>query len=102
MHTVPPGEGLIGTVWQTTQPVSLADVRDVPELARLREPPLGTAALMATSLLSGKQNMGVLAVGNGRIGAPFTTSEFVVFKSTTEQPDFAHYSSIIDSHATEK
>src|SRR3954452_25597424 len=43
MHSVPPGEGLIGTVWQTAQPVSLADVRDVPELARLRETPLGTA-----------------------------------------------------------
>src|SRR5438477_10979465 len=27
MHSVPPGEGLIGTVWQTAQPVSLADVR---------------------------------------------------------------------------
>ena len=50
MHSVPPGEGLIGTVWQTAQPVSLADVRDVPELARLRETPLGTASLMATSL----------------------------------------------------
>src|SRR4051812_24620000 len=65
MHNVPTGEGLIGTVWQTAQPVSLADVRDVPELARLRETPLGTASLMATPLLYGKQNMGVLAVGNG-------------------------------------
>ena len=37
MHSVPPGEGLIGTVWQTAQPVSLGDVRDVPELARLRD-----------------------------------------------------------------
>src|SRR6266478_3950676 len=76
MHSVAPGEGLIGTVWQTTQPVSLTDVRDVPELARLRETPLGTASLMATALLYGKQNMGVLAVGNGPMGAPFTPSDF--------------------------
>src|SRR6266481_9589229 len=102
MHSVPPGEGLIGTVWQTAQPVSLADVRDVPELARLRETPLGTASLMATSLLYGKQNMGVLAVGNGPMGAPFTPSDFVVFKSIAEQSAFALYNAIIYSEANEK
>src|SRR5436309_5330310 len=102
MHTVPPGEGLIGTVWQTTQPVSLADVRDVPELARLRETPLGTASLMATALLYGKQNMGVLAVGNGRMGAPFSQSDFVVFKSIAEQSAFDLYNAIIYSEANEK
>jgi len=102
MHSVPPGEGLIGTVWQTTQPVSLADVRDVPELARLRETPLGTASLMATALLYGKQNMGVLAVGNGPMGAPFTPSDFVVFKSIAEQSAFALYNAIIYSEANEK
>src|ERR1700720_81609 len=102
MHSVPPGEGLIGTVWQTAQPVSLADVRDVPELARLRETPLGTASLMATALLYGKQNMGVLAVGNGPMGAPFTPSDFVVFKSIAEQSAFALYNAIIYSEANEK
>src|SRR5213596_3506090 len=102
MHTVPPGEGLIGTVWQTAQPVSLTDVRDVPELARLRETPLGTASLMATALLYGKQNMGVLAVGNGPMGAPFTPSDFVVFKSIAEQSAFALYNAIIYSEANEK
>src|SRR6266853_4982474 len=102
MHSVPPGEGLIGTVWQTAQPVSLADVRDVPELARLRETPLGTASLMATSLLYGKQNMGVLAVGNGPMGAPFTPSDFVVFKSIAEQSAYALYNAIIYSEANEK
>jgi sigma-B regulation protein RsbU (phosphoserine phosphatase) len=85
MHNVATGEGLIGTVWQTGQPVSLGDVSEVPELARLRDTPLGTASLMATPLLYGKQNMGVLAVGNGPMGAPFTSSDFVVFKSIAEQ-----------------
>src|SRR5437868_1689208 len=102
MHSVPPGEGLIGTVWQTAQPVSLADVRDVPELARLRETPLGTASLMATPLLYGKQNMGVLAVGNGPRGTPFSPSDFVVFKSIAEQSAFALYNAIIYSEANEK
>src|SRR5881398_2139338 len=102
MHNVPPGEGLIGTVWQTAQPVSLTDVRYVPELARLRETPLGTASLMATPLLYGKQNMGVLAVGNGAMGAPFTPSDFVIFKSIAEQSAFALYNAIIYSEANEK
>src|SRR5438477_4121954 len=102
MHSVPPGEGFIGTVWQTAQPVLLTDVRDVPELARLRETPFGTASLMATSLLYGEQNMGVLAVGNGPMGAPFTQSDFVVFKSIAEQSDFALYEAISYSEANEK
>src|SRR5437016_11468651 len=102
MHNVPPGQGLIGTVWQTAQPVSLTDVREVPELARLRETPLGTASLMATPLLYGKQNMGVLAVGNGPMGAAFTPSDFVVFKSIAEQSAFALYNAIIYSEANEK
>src|SRR4029078_5630827 len=51
MHSVPPGEGLIGNVWQTAQTVSLGDVRDVPELARLREKPLGTAPPIGPALL---------------------------------------------------
>src|SRR5881398_429174 len=101
-HNVAAGEGLIGTVWQTGQPVSLGDVSEVPELTRLRETPLGTASLMATPLLYGKQNRGVLAVGNGPIGGPFTPSDFVVFKSIAEQSAFALYNAIIYSEANEK
>src|SRR5437016_735489 len=48
MHKVAAGEGLLGTIWQTGQPVSLADVSEVPELARLRETPLGAGSVMAT------------------------------------------------------
>src|SRR5437763_16186894 len=53
MHNVPPGEGLIGTVWQPAQPVPLGDLSQVAELARLRDTPFGTASLMATPLLHG-------------------------------------------------
>jgi len=45
---------------------------------------------MATSLLYGKQKHGaLLAVANGPMGAPFTPSDFVVFKSIAEQSAFA-------------
>ena len=57
---------------------------------------------MVTPLLYGKQNMGVLALGNGPMSAPFTQSDFVVFKSIAEQSAFALYNAIIYSEANEK
>jgi sigma-B regulation protein RsbU (phosphoserine phosphatase) len=101
-QSIPRGEGLLGTVWATAQPVCLADIRDAPDLASLRQTALGTASVMATPLLYGKQNMGVLALGNGPTGAPFSQSDFVVFKSIAEQSAFALYNAIIYSEANEK
>src|SRR5438045_7140576 len=46
--------------------------------------------------------MGVLAVGNGPMGAPFTPSDFSVFKSIAEQSAFALYNAIVYSEANEK
>lgn len=96
------GEGLLGTVWATAQPVCFEDIREVPELAHLRETALGTASVMATPLLYGKQNLGVLALGNGPTGTAFSQSDFVVFKSIAEQSAFALYNAIIYSEANEK
>src|SRR5438094_6500566 len=99
---IPRGEGLLGTVWASAQPICLADIREAPDLASLRETALGTASVMATPLLYGKLNMGVLALGNGPTGAPFSQSDFVVFKSIAEQSAFALYNAIIYSEANEK
>jgi sigma-B regulation protein RsbU (phosphoserine phosphatase) len=57
---------------------------------------------MVTPLLYGKQNMGVLALGNGSNSPPFSPSDFVVFKSIAEQSAFALYNAIIYSEANEK
>ncbi len=46
--------------------------------------------------------MGVLALANGITSAPFTQSDFVVFKSIAEQSAFALYNAIIYSEANEK
>lgn len=102
MQSVQRGNGLIGTVWQTSQPVCLTDIAEVPELALLRQTALGTSSVMATPLLYGKQNMGVLALANGPTGSPFSASDFVVFKSIAEQSAFALYNAIIYSEANEK
>jgi phosphoserine phosphatase RsbU/P len=102
LHAVIPGEGVLGRVWQTEQPVCLNELSEAPELAKLRDSALATASIMGAPLLYGKQNMGVLALGNGRMGAPFSQSDFVVFKSIAEQSAFALYNAIIYSEAGEK
>jgi sigma-B regulation protein RsbU (phosphoserine phosphatase) len=102
LHAIPPGEGIIGRVWQTREPVCLSDLANAPELAGLRGTSLGAASVMVTPLLYGKQNMGVLALGNGPTSPSFTPSDFVVFKSIAEQSAFALYNAIIYSEANEK
>jgi sigma-B regulation protein RsbU (phosphoserine phosphatase) len=102
LHAIGPGEGLIGRVWQTREPVLLTDLANAPELAGLRGTSLGAASVMVTPLLYGKQNMGVLALGNGPSSPSFSQSDFVVFKSIAEQSAFALYNAIIYSEANEK
>ena len=102
LHSIVAGEGVIGRVWQTGQPVTLNELSEAPELAKLRDSPLAVASVIAAPLLYGRQNMGVLALGNGRMGTPFSQSDFVVFKSISEQSAFALYNAIIYSEANEK
>src|SRR3954462_10760941 len=102
LHAIAPGEGIIGRVWQTREPVLLTDLANAPELAGLRGTSLGAASVMVTPLLYGKQNMGVLALGNGPTSPSFSQSDFVVFKSIAEQSAFALYNAIIYSEANEK
>src|SRR3954467_5563744 len=102
LHPLMVGEGLLGRVWQTGQPVYLNEFSEAPELAKLRESALSTGSAMIAPLLYGKQNLGLLALGNHAKGAPFTQSDFVVFKSITEQSAFALYNAIIYSEANEK
>lgn len=102
LHTVNPGEGLIGRVWQTGQPVWLNDLSGEPELAKLRGSAFGSGAVVTAALRYGNQDLGVLALANSPNGAPFSQGDFVVFKSIAEQSAFALYNAIIYSMANEK
>ena len=101
-HPINAHEGLVGRVWQSGEAIMLADLADAPELSRLRATALGAASVMITPLLYGRQNMGVLAIANGPMSVPFTPSDFVVFKSISEQSAFALYNAIVYSEANEK
>ena len=101
-HTIAPGEGIVGRVWENGAAACLTDLTDAPELAKLRDTTLGTNSVMVTPLLYGKQNLGALALANGPMSAPFSQSDFVVFKSISEQSAFALYNAIVYSEANEK
>ena len=88
LHVIAPGDGIIGRVWETRESVLTVDSA-------------GTS-VMVTPLMYAKQNMGVLALGNVRKSAPFSASDFVVFKSIAEQSAFALYNAVVYSEANEK
>ena len=102
LHMLDANEGLIGRVWKTGQAVCINEFSEAPELAKLRGSAFGSLSVMATALQYGDQNLGVLAVANGPMGAPFSQADFVVFKSIAEQSAFALYNAIIYSMANEK
>ena len=102
LHAVAVGEGVLGRVWQTGQPICLNEFSEAPELAKLDDSSFGAASVMVSALLYGKQNMGVLALANSSMGSPFSQSDFVVFKSIAEQSAFALYNAIVYSEANEK
>ena len=102
LHTIGSGEGSLGRAWQTGTPICLNEFSDAPELAKLRDSSLGATSVLVAPLFYAKQNMGVLALANSRMDAPFSQNDFVVFKSIAEQSAFALYNAIIYSEANEK
>ncbi|PYK30306.1 MAG: hypothetical protein DME57_07335 [Verrucomicrobia bacterium] len=101
-HTIDRDQGLLGRVWQSGAPSCINEFSEVPELANLRDSSFGASSVMFAPLLYAKQNMGVLALANSRLGSPFSQNDFVVFKSIAEQSAFALYNAIIYSEANEK
>src|SRR5213075_757363 len=95
LHSIAPGEGLIGRVWQTGQSVCLNEFSEAPELAKLRGIAFGSSSVMAASLRYGNQDLGVLALANGPVGPAFSQRDFVVFKSIAEQSAFDLYNATI-------
>ena len=100
LHSIAPGEGVIGQVWRDRGALMLnpGDGR----LESLQDTMHITGAAMFAPLIYGKQNLGVLAVVNGLDAPPFTESDFTVFKAITEQSAFALFNAIIYSQADEK
>ena len=100
LHTVEPGEGLIGKVWRDQDAVLLLpqDTRLTP----LRDSALKTNSAMLAPLVFARQNLGVIAIANGPMSSPFTEADFSTFKAIAEQSAFALYNAMIYLLADEK
>jgi sigma-B regulation protein RsbU (phosphoserine phosphatase) len=102
LHTVKPGEGLLGAVWERKEPLFLSSKDADPRMERLRDASLEIDSVMIAPLVYGNQNLGVLAVANGPMSMPFSPSDFLVFQSIVEQSAFALYNAVVYSEASEK
>ncbi|HWB61130.1 MAG TPA: GAF domain-containing SpoIIE family protein phosphatase [Chthoniobacteraceae bacterium] len=100
LHSIEPGEGILGTVWRDKEPLFLSG--DDARLSNLRENTQITTSAMFSPLIFGHQNLGVIAVAKGPMSTPFTPSDFAVFKAIAEQSAFALYNAIVYSEASEK
>ena len=99
-HPVLPGEGVIGTVWESQEPQLLAS--HDPRLAGLRDTNVQTASAMIVPLAYARQRIGVLALANGGLSNPFNAGDFALLKAIAEQSSFALYSASIYSEAAQK
>jgi sigma-B regulation protein RsbU (phosphoserine phosphatase) len=102
LHTVKSGEGLLGAVWERKEPLFLSSKDADPRLERLRDLSVEMDSIMIAPLVYANQNLGVLAVGNGPMSTPFSSSDFLVFQSIVEQSAFALYNAVVYSEAGEK
>jgi len=102
LHTVKSGEGLLGAVWERREPLFLSSKDSDPRLEGLRHSALELDSIMIGPLIYANQNLGVLAVANGPMSAPFSASDFVVFQSIVEQSAFALYNAVVYSEASDK
>jgi sigma-B regulation protein RsbU (phosphoserine phosphatase) len=97
---VEPGEGLVGRVWRDQDAVLL--LPQDSRLMLLRDNALQTHSAMLVPLVFARQNLGVIAIANGPLGAAFTEADFSTFKAIAEQSAFALYNAMIYLMADEK
>jgi sigma-B regulation protein RsbU (phosphoserine phosphatase) len=100
LHTVEPGEGLVGKVWRDQDAILLLpqDTR----LTQLRDATHQTHSAMLAPLVFARQNLGVIAIANGPLSAAFNDADFSTFKAIAEQSAFALYNAMIYLLADEK
>jgi sigma-B regulation protein RsbU (phosphoserine phosphatase) len=99
-HIIEPGEGLAGKVWRDQDAVLL--LPDDTRLTSMSDGAIQTRSAMFAPLVFARQNLGVIAVANGPMGAAFSETDFSTFKAIAEQSAFALYNAMVYSQADEK
>ena len=96
------GDSILRGVWLNKEPLFMPSAETDGRLHSLRDTALRTESAIVAPLLYAGENLGVLALANGPMSAPFTEVDFEVFKAITEQSAFALYNAIVYSEANEK
>jgi sigma-B regulation protein RsbU (phosphoserine phosphatase) len=100
LHAVKPGEGFIGTAWQSGQIQAVNSGLEM--LNQFRERGLQLGATLVGPLIYRRKCLGVLAVASGPGATPFNEADVKVFHTICEQSAFALYNEIVYLEANEK
>ncbi len=100
LHSVNRDESILGGVWNSGKP----RLFDAEELSLLNTSNSSVRAHWAVvaPLIYCRKTLGILALANGPMNAPFTQSDLEIFGTITEQSAFALYNEIIYYEAGEK
>lgn len=100
LHAVKPGDGLIGTAWQSTEPRLIEG--GLEELNAHRDRSLQLGSALIGPLIYRRKCLGVLAVTAPPGATPFTAADIKVFHTICEQSAFALYNEVVYLEANEK
>jgi sigma-B regulation protein RsbU (phosphoserine phosphatase) len=100
LHAVKPGEGFIGTAWQSGEIQAVNSGLEM--LNQFRERSLQLGAALVGPLIYRRKCLGVLAVASGPGATPFNAADVKVFHTICEQSAFALYNEIVYLEANEK
>jgi sigma-B regulation protein RsbU (phosphoserine phosphatase) len=100
LRSLKAGEGLIGAVWRSREPLLVTGEDSRLDWAR-RESPATTSAMLAP-LVQGERNLGILVVTRAGEGEAFGAGDFATFKAVAEQSAFALSTAVLFSDAAEK
>ncbi len=95
-HSVAPGAGLIGEVWERGEPLNVRS--DHPQLQK----PGAPATAMVAPLIFNGQKLGLLLVTRRAGSEPFLGTTFQIFKTIAEQSAYALFTTAIFAEAAEK
>lgn len=100
LHPVAPGEGAIAIIWKEGGARQFN--HNDPELHDLVDAGQGATSALVACLSYRDKTLGVLAVVNGPMSAPFQPDDLPIFKAIAEQSAFALFSEAVYLEASDK
>ncbi len=102
LHSIGEQDGILGEVFQSQQPLRVADLRDTEYFQKVTNTFQQHVTAMIAPLSSGIDHYGVLVVSDDRLEKTFTDNDYEVFLSLVEQSSYAITSARIHQEAIEK